>query len=186
MRANKLQGLRLCKRQVTFIPMADKKKESKRLNRAVGLSEAVSGAIDPVFRKRGFASRDLIANWPSIAPTPYDKVSIPDKLLWPRAQAGAEGAILYLRCAEAQRLALVHESETVAAAVNRYFGYFLVGSIKLSVQPFSPGSETNKDIKATPAPEVRQAVNAAVSGVEDEGLKEALRRLGLGLMQHKQ
>lgn len=176
----------MCKRQVTFIPMADKKKQSKRLNRAVGLSEAVSGAIDPVFRKRGFASRDLITNWAAIAPTPYDKVSIPDKLHWPRGEAGAEGAILFLRCTESHRLALAHEGATIAAAVNRYFGYFLVGAVKLSVEPFSPGSDTNKDIEATPAPEVRQAVNAAVSGVEDAGLKEALRRLGLGLMQNKQ
>jgi len=163
--------------------MADKKPKDKRLNRTVGLSEAVSAAIDPVFRKRGFASRDIITSWAAIAPVPYDKVAIPDKLLWPRGQAGAEGAILFLRCAESQRLALAHEGAAVAAAVNRYFGYVLVGAVKLSAEPFTPGSGMKSDKRKEPLPETRQAVENAIAGVKDEGVKEALRHLGHGLLK---
>lgn len=110
---------------------------------------------------------------------------MPDKLHWPRGEAGAEGAILFLRCAEAHRMALAHEGATIASAINRYFGYVLVGKVKLSAAPFTPGSGMNTDIRAEPAPEVRSAVNDAISGVEDEGLKEALRLLGHGLMKNK-
>ena len=34
--------------------MADKPKEAKRRNRAVDMAEALSGALDPVLKKRGF------------------------------------------------------------------------------------------------------------------------------------
>lgn len=166
-----------------FIPMADKKPKDKRANRTLGLSEAISGAIDPVFRKRGFASRDIITNWASIAPVPYDKVAIPDKLMWPRGKAGAEGAILFLRCAESHRLGLAHEGAAVAAAINRYFGYVLVGAVKLSAEPFTPGSGIKGDKRDEPRPETRRAVNEAIAGVEDEGIREALRRLGHGLLK---
>ena len=80
--------------------------EPKRLNRTVGLSEAIKAALDPAMKKRGFASRDILTHWSSMAPAPYDKVAIPDRLSWPRGDRGAEGATLYLRCAPGHQLAL--------------------------------------------------------------------------------
>lgn len=162
--------------------MNDKAAKDKRANRAVELGEAMNTAIDPVFRKRGFASRDLVTNWAAIAPTPYDKTAMPDKLVWPRREAGAEGAVLYIRCAEGQKLALAHESQTVAAAINRYFGYVLVGRVRLSAAPFTPGSGEKDQGRAAPPPEVERSVEAKVAGVDDEGLRQALRRFGLGLL----
>ena len=52
--------------------------EPKRLNRSVGVGEALGRVLDPVFRKRGFASRDLIAHWAAVAPKPYDSVAQPE------------------------------------------------------------------------------------------------------------
>ena len=97
--------------------MAKKKDEAaapKRLNRAVGVAEALGGVLDSALKKRGFATRDILANWPAMAPKPYDKVALPAELKWPRG-AGHEGATLYLRCAESQRLALAHEAPMIAA-----------------------------------------------------------------------
>ena len=111
--------------------------EPKRLNRTVGVAEALGGVLDSALKKRGFATRDIFANWASIAPKPYDRAAMPDQLKWPRG-AGHEGATLFLRCSEGQRLALAHEGPLIASAVNRYFGYFLVREVKLSVEPFRP------------------------------------------------
>lgn len=162
--------------------MAKEKKEFKRLNRAVGVGEAVGIAIDPVFRKRGFASRDIISNWPSIAPKPYDKMSIPEKLHWPRGEAGAEGAVLFLRCADSHKLALAHEGQSIAASINRYFGYVLVGAVKLSPAPFTPGSGEKTETAPQADPETQKAVRDEVSKVGDDGVREALEKLGLGIM----
>ncbi len=164
--------------------MGSKTAKDKRANRTVELGEAMNTAIDPVFRKRGFASRDLVTNWAAIAPTPYDTTAMPDKLVWPRRAAGAEGAILYIRCAEGQKLAFAHEAQTVAAAVNRYFGYVLVGTVKLSAAPFTPGSGRKTDSRPAPPPEIEQSVDQTVAGVDDDGLRQALRRLGLGLLSN--
>lgn len=149
------------------------------------MGEAIARTIDPVFRKRGFASRDLIAQWGVIAPKPYDKVSIPDQLKWPRGEAGAEGAILFLRCAHSHTLALAHEGELIASAINRYFGYLLIGKVKISREPFSSSSDTQHDSEAQPTKDVQRAVSATISEVGDDELKEALRQLGHGLMKQK-
>ncbi len=166
--------------------MATKSKDdkpAKRLNRAVGVAEALTGVLDSALRKRGFATRDLITHWAAIAPKPYDRVAVPDQLKWPRG-AGHEGATLFLRCAESQRLALSHEGPLVAAAVNRYFGYFLVREVKLSVSPFSRGSAPPAD-DPMPSPDVVRRAGEAVAEVADPGLKEALRSLGAQMMAKK-
>jgi hypothetical protein len=154
--------------------------EPKRLNRTVGVAEALGGVLDSVLKKRGFATRDIFANWAAMAPKPYDKAAMPAELKWPRG-AGHEGATLFLRCAESQRLALAHEAPLIASAVNRYFGYFLVREVKLSAEPFIRSSGRKTEVQATP-PEVARHADAAVAEVEDPALKDALKSLGEGVL----
>lgn len=148
----------------------------KRLNRAVGVSEALGRVLDSALRKRGFATRDILTHWAAIAPKPYDRLAVPDQLRWPRG-AGHEGATLYLRCAPGQALALSHEAPLIVSAVNRYFGYFLVREVRLSAEPMPVAP------KAAPAPEPPSAAvdvqsGEAVGKVENELLRDALKALG--------
>jgi hypothetical protein len=160
-------------------------KAPKRLNRTVKAGEAIRGALDPALKRRGFASRDILAHWRAMAPAPYDAVALPDRLVWPRNAANAVGATLYLRCAGGHHLALVHEAPRIAAAINRYFGYVLVDQIKLAIEPFTPGSAA----PAPAAPEVddatRAAVDRVVAGVSDPRVRQALAHLGLALATPK-
>jgi hypothetical protein len=152
--------------------------EPRRLNRVVGVAEALSKALDPALRKRGFASRDIITHWQAMAPAPYDKVALPDRLSWPRSERGADGATLYLRCIPGHALALSHEGPLIAAAINRYFGYVLVGAVRLSAEPFIPHSaEAAKALPPANAA-VRAKIEETVAPVADDGVKEALRQLG--------
>lgn len=154
--------------------------EPRRLNRAVGVSEALSGVLDAALKKRGFATRDILTHWTAMAPKPYDLVAIPDQLKWPRG-AGHEGATLYLRCAQGHALALSHEGALIAAAVNRYFGYFLVREVRLSAEPFIAGGAAKRKVAAT-RPEIAKSAEAAVAGVENDALKNALKSLGAAVL----
>ena len=159
---------------------SDEPAEPKRLNRTVGVAEALGGVLDSALKKRGFATRDILSNWAAMAPKPYDKVALPAELKWPRG-AGHEGATLYLRCAESQRLALAHEGPMIAAAVNRYFGYFLVREVRLSAEPFIRSSAPKPQVTPTP-PEVAKHADQAVAAVEDPALKDALKALGKAVL----
>ena len=162
--------------------MAGKTKDEhqpKRLNRTVGVADALKGVLDSALKKRGFATRDLLTHWAVMAPKPYDRITVPEQLKWPRG-AGHEGATLYLRCAPGHALALSHEGAMIAAAVNRYFGYFLVREVRLSAEPFTASSAPKAEAPSVPQEAVRQT-EAAVAKVEDEGLKAALGTLGRAL-----
>ncbi|WDR06536.1 DciA family protein [Devosia rhodophyticola] len=155
----------------------------RRRNRTVGIADALTGALDPVLKKRGFASQDILSHWAAMAPAPYDQVAMPDKLSWPRGERSAEGATLYLRCVAGHSLAIAHEGTRIAAAVNRYFGYILVGQVRLSAEPFTPGSAATDRHIIEPSPDVRARVGADVEVVDDDGVREALRNLGHALAQ---
>lgn len=165
--------------------MAEKQKEPKRLNRTVGIGEAMGGILDPMFKKRGFASRDIVTHWTTIAPEPYDKVTLPDKLSWPRGDKGGDGATLYLRCAPGHALALAHEGQRIAAAVNRYFGFILVNQVRQSLEPFSPHSAEKAEAEPRIDKAAARKVDDALAGIEDEDLRAALRQLGTGIMRNK-
>ena len=157
--------------------------EPKRLNRTVGVADALKGVLDSVLKKRGFATRDLLTNWAAMAPKPYDRVAMPAELRWPRG-AGHEGATLYLRCAEGQRLALAHEAPLIASAVNRYFGYILVREVKLSAEPFIRPAAPRAEAHAA-SPEVAATAGRAVAEVDDAALKDALRTLGEAVLRKR-
>ena len=166
--------------------MATKPKEPdepKRLNRTVGVSDALSGVLDAALKKRGFATRDIITHWPAMAPKPYDALTVPDQLKWPRG-AGHEGATLYLRVAPGHALAVSHEAPLIASAVNRYFGYFLVRDVRLSAEAFTRSSARKANDRG-PSPEVAQHAVEAVSEVGDPALKEALKSLGEQVLAKK-
>ena len=149
--------------------------EPKRLNRTVGVSEALGRVLDSALKKRGFATRDILTHWAVMAPKPYDRLAVPDQLKWPRG-AGHEGATLYLRCAPGQALALSHEAPLIVAAVNRYFGYLLVREVRLSAEPIPIAKPTAA--AEAPAPEATRRSGEAVGRVENEALRDALKALG--------
>ncbi|MCW5722965.1 MAG: DUF721 domain-containing protein [Devosia sp.] len=162
--------------------MAETPPEPKRRNKTLSVADVLSGALDPVLKKRGFATRDIITHWRAIAPRPYDATTMPDKLAWPRQAAHShEGAVLYLRCAPGQALFAQHDAPNIAAAINRYFGYVLVSEVRLSAEPFTPGSGAKAQKRPQPSQSDIAKVGAAIEKVEDDDLREALRVLGLAL-----
>ena len=160
----------------------DKLPEPKRRNKTLSVADVLSGALDPVLKKRGFATRDIITHWRVIAPAPYETTTMPDKLVWPRSAGhGHEGAVLYLRCGPGQALFVQHAAPEIATAVNRYFGYHLVSEVRLSAELFTAGSgDTRKKMRQPSQSEIAK-VGAAVDSIEDSDLREALRVLGLAL-----
>lgn len=159
----------------------DEPPEYKRRNKAVSVADALAGAIDPVLRKRGFAGRDIITHWAAIAPPPFDRTCRPDKLSWPRGSSNADGATLVLRCAPGQALFARHEAPAIAAAINRYFGYVLVKDVRLSAEPFTPGSAVKAQKPFQPSQSTIAKVGKQTEKVEDGDLREALQVLGLAL-----
>ena len=51
--------------------MMQKKHPVKRYGHLTSLGDLTSKVLDPALKKRGFASRDLMAHWQDMVPHPY-------------------------------------------------------------------------------------------------------------------
>jgi hypothetical protein len=151
--------------------------------RAVGAY--VARALDPVARARGFATTQLLSEWPAIVGAELAGFTMPDRLVWPRRREDAEsggapkgrrgeGAILVLRVEGPRAIEVQHRADKILERVNTYFGYRAITEMRILQAPV---------IRAVPrapaAPEPRGTEPLPPhAAIEDEGLRQALSRLG--------
>ena len=109
----------------------------------------IGAALDPVMRKRGLTSVDLLRWWPDIVGASNAALTRPERIRWPR---GAGPAVLFIRADPAVALPLSYEREQIRERLNGFFGYPAVGEVRIVRHPVAaPGGEG----KPEPAPDPR-------------------------------
>ena len=159
-----------------------KTKPFKRSFNAVALSELVPELLDPLLQKRAGLTTALIGAWPEIAGTRIGQFSAPAKISWSRANKSEDPyapATLYINADPAVALALQHETSSIIARVNVFFGYPAIDRVKISQKQIRVETKTKRPI---PSAYHREAAAAKVANVENDGLREALARLGAQVM----
>jgi hypothetical protein len=154
------------------------------------LAELVEPFLQPIMAAQGFASVDLVTGWPDLIGSPLDAHTQPVKLEWPRRQRAGEaglegaGATLVLRVESAFALDVQHMIPVLIERINVRYGWRCVEKIVLKQGPVEHKERT----KPVPRPtaETVHAAEARVGAVADSGLREALVRLGAGVMMAQQ
>jgi hypothetical protein len=145
------------------------------------LSVLLGGAINDVFARQGFASRELVTRWAEIAGPEIAAHSQPLKIQWPRPVEGQaqEPATLVLRVEGPMALEIQHTSDVILQRVNRFFGWNAVGRLALRQAPLSRPLRR----KARSGPDATDVAKVAetLTSVEDESLRTALARLGASI-----
>lgn len=148
------------------------------------LADIIGEPLGAACRRRGFSTLDLVSHWPDIVGPAYGECTAPDRLSWARRPAGLvdddvqEPAILTVRCSGAAALRLSHETEQIIERVNTFFGYRLVGRIKVLQLP---PTRLDRRPRPQPAPlsaEAEREVKAVAAGITDDALRQAVERLG--------
>jgi hypothetical protein len=175
---------------VKFLPRRESQADQLRavLAQSAGtkigaVTDLIGGTLDPLLAKQGFGESDIILNWDEIAGERLAAVTEPLKLQWPSRgakrspDAPAEPATLVLRVEGAFAIEVQHLAPLLCERINGRLGWRCVGKIALRQGPI----ERRAKGPAGPPPPSAEAVAAAgrlVEGVADEGLREALTRLG--------
>jgi hypothetical protein len=157
--------------------MADADGRQRRRG-AVTIGELVGKVIDPVAKRRGFASTDIIAAWREIVGPRFAEWTRPEKILWPKGEE-MEGApaLLVLRVDGPRAVFVQHEAGQIVERVNAFLGYGAIGHIRIIQAPVRTAkSQVSRPHPLTPDEESR--VSRSISKVEHERLREALERLG--------
>jgi hypothetical protein len=144
------------------------------------LAELIEGCIGPAFAAQGFASTDILAAWPEIVGERLARYCRPSKLKWPkrrRKEADApESGTLVVRVEGVFAIELQHLAPVVIQRINAHYGWACVSRIVLQQDRIGRGGQQPSRARIDPARVVE--VQRAVSGIEDDGLRAALDRLG--------
>ncbi len=163
----------------------------KRYIAAKPLARFIPNLTKKVFQKHGFSSVSLVADWSEVVGASLAVQCQPERLKWPRAaqpKAGdatptqATGATLILRTDAAYALEIEYASAQILERINAYFGYRAITTLKIVQGPMIDTGDTTPSItpqrRPPPAdPNVVRSVDAAISDIDDEGLKAALTRM---------
>lgn len=144
---------------------------------AVKLSDLVGRALEPAIARRGFATADLLANWPAIAGAALADFTAPEKILWPRdrTEEFAPG-VLVLKVDGPKAIFVQHEAGEIVDRLNAFFGYAAIGQIRIVQGPI--GRRQAKVPERAGRTVDEPTLAAAVAPVESDALRAALERLG--------
>jgi hypothetical protein len=147
------------------------------------LAEFTPGLIAEALAARGLGEASLIADWPAIVGGTLARHARPIELKWPPRtarrdpDAPAAPATLVLRVESAFALEAQHSASVIVDRVNAHLGWRCVDKIAFRQGPLPPLRE-----KRPPAPRPSEAAEAAArdaaARIEDDGLREAVVRLG--------
>ena len=154
----------------------------------VPVSDIAAAVLDPVLRKRAGVSIGLVQSWEEIAGPRLAAHTRPEKIAWPRRlheDDPFEPATLVIACEGFAALHVQHETGEIIGRVNAFLGFNAIGRIKIVQKPVKKAAERSKP-RLRPISAAEEAkIGKVVSGVEDEGLRQSLERLGRTILASK-
>ena len=145
------------------------------------LGQLVGKTIADALARQGFASTGVVTHWPEIVGAEIADHAEPMRMIWPRRvhEDDPDPATLVLRVEGPVALEIQHLSGVIIEKVNRFFGFRAVGRIQIRQAPLA--RREKKKPPPAPDPEVVARMAAGMGDIADDGLRDALARLGATL-----
>jgi hypothetical protein len=141
------------------------------------LSDLVGTTLADVFKRQGFAAREVVTRWATIVGDDIATHSEPVRMQWPRQAGADDGApgTLVLRVEGPAAIEVQHLAPLIVERVNRFFGWHAIDRIALRQAPLA--RRKTRRVRPPLDPEAARAVADRLA-IADETLRQALGRLG--------
>ncbi|MCI4661599.1 MAG: DciA family protein [Neomegalonema sp.] len=143
--------------------------------------------VRDVASRRGIAEVRLITHWSEIVGPQLAAVTRPLRVKQPRGQS--LGGILVMAVETAYASEVEHQKPMIIERVNAYYGYRAVSEIKVTqaIAPLPPASPVNAAPRQIVSPNDlpnpdRQRLDVMTAPIADDGLRDALNRLGANVI----
>ena len=154
----------------------------------VPVSDLASEILDPILRKRAGISIGLVQSWEEIAGPRLATHTRPEKIVWPRRMQEDDPfqpATLIMACEGFAALRVQHETGEIIARINSFLGFNAIGRIKIVQKPVQLAGRPQKPRLRSLSADEEDRIAGVVGGVEDEGLRGSLERLGRTILGSK-
>ncbi|MEO3386087.1 DUF721 domain-containing protein [Mesorhizobium sp. CAU 1741] len=154
---------------------------------ATPVSDLAVAVIDPLLRKRAGMTIGLVQSWEEIVGERLSTTTRPEKIAWPRRlheDDPFEPATLVIACEGRAALHVQHETGEIISRVNAFLGFAAVGRVKIVQKQVDNAPKARPKLRALTGGEEAK-LGTMVEAIEDDGLREALARLGRSVMVSK-
>jgi len=132
--------------------------------------------IKPVFKSRGLMEGRIMTHWVQIMGEKFAKLSLPEKITFPRGKK--TDGVLHLRVTSSGALLLHYAQDLILEQVNTFFGYKALSKLHMT-HDLSPSVETvSSPLPAPLSPEEKEWISAQTKSIADGELKDCLTKLG--------
>lgn len=147
----------------------------------------VNAVLDPVLAKRAGLSLALVDAWPEIAGARIADCSCPLKINWPRRaheDDPFEPGVLVVAADAMAALHIQHQSGEIVSRINAFMGFQAIACVKLVQKTVTPAPPPER--RARPLTDAEKGrIDALANDFDDEGLREAVRRLGRSVIAER-
>lgn len=156
---------------------------------SVQIAEIANGLIDPILARRAGINTLLLGSWDAIVGEQFAGSSRPERIRWPRQDGpdetggGFSPGLLTIACEGARALFLMHQEAELIARVNGFFGFRAISQIRIVQKAIHQPSQKPSARPLTD--DERRRLAAMLADVEDPKLREALERLGAGVIARR-
>jgi hypothetical protein len=157
---------------------------AERQRGAQQIADVANGLIDPVLARRAGINTALLGSWPEIAGPQFADCTRPEKIAWPRRDEAGDGrpqpGVLTVACEGSRALFLTHAQGELIARINSFFGFAAIRQLRIVQKPVvsHPKGRALRPLDAIAS----ARLDDMVEGMEDGRLKEAIMRLGRGVL----
>lgn len=150
------------------------------------LSDLIDECLGPALAAQGFSAADIVVGWEDIVGDMLAAHSEPIRIQWPHRAPGApadqrpEPATLHVKVEGAFALEFQYLIPVIIERVNTRYGWKCIGRVTIKQGPVTKISLPK--MLPEPGPEAIAEAAKAVGDIEDQGLKDALVKLGAGIL----
>jgi hypothetical protein len=156
-----------------------------RKGNAVPVSDLTTAILDPVMRRRAGMSIALLQSWDEIVGEQLGRLSRPDKIAWPRRaneDDPFQPATLIVACEGAAAIRLQHMTSEIVQRVNAFLGFGAIAKVRLVQKQVAPAEKDRRPPLRPLKADEKTRVEGLVAGIDHDGLKAALERLGRNVL----
>jgi hypothetical protein len=149
---------------------------------------SIRDLLDPLMAKRANVDLSLALAWQQVAGEKLSGRTQPLHIQWPQRLSPDDAfkpGTLVVAAEGSVALDLQYTSGELVERINRFFGYPAVSRIRIEQKPVMRFKEKRKRAEPVLKADERAELEASLSRIEDEGLRESLFRLGANVLGGK-
>ena len=150
--------------------------ERPRGGEARAIADMVPEIGRTAFRKFGFIQSSVVSRWREIVGDRLADVTQPAMIRFPAGQKA--GGTLHLTISGAHAPMLQHVAPDIIAAVNRFFGYAAIATVRMTHGQVTPAAPVQPPAMLKPVP---AELGDSLRDIGDPELRTVLERMAAGL-----